>query len=90
MAKPSSNYTYTLDDQRALVSGQFHFHPDLPVTERSRFGDGEWNWFNERNRRFRILPESKLCVDWSRITAGVRRVKPREKRTAKSRRLCVP
>jgi integrase len=90
MAKLSSNYSFALDDQRAVVSGQFHFHADLPITERSRFGDPEWNWFTERNRRFRILPESKMCIDWSRITAGVRRMKPRAKRVPKSHRLCVP
>lgn len=90
MAKASPNYGYDLEDHQALVSGQFAFHPDLLVTEQSRFGDAEWNWFNEENRRFKIIGESKLRFDWSLVTAEVKPAESQAKRSTRTRRRFIP
>jgi len=90
MAKRPTAYAYALDDQRALVSGQFTFHSDLPVTQRSRFGDNLWDWFNENNKRFKVVGRCKLRVDWSAVTAGVRRLTSKAKSVAKNRRRFIP
>lgn len=70
MAKTSAAYAYALENQQALVSGQFEFDPDLLVTPRSRFQDSQWNWFDRNNLRLKVLPERKLRVDWPNESTG--------------------
>ncbi|HXM47848.1 MAG TPA: site-specific integrase [Pyrinomonadaceae bacterium] len=90
MAKRSTAYAYAYDDQQALVSGQFTFHPDLPVTQRSRFGDNLWDWFDENNERFKVVGQCKLRFDWSAVTVGVRPLTSKAKSPAKNRRRFIP
>ncbi len=86
MAKKSAAYAYALEDQQALVSGQFEFDPDLPVTPRSRFQDSQWNWFDRNNPRFKVLPERKLRIDWPEVDRGRLDTGLTAKKTAKSLR----
>jgi len=90
MAKRSTAYAYASDDQQALVSGQFTFLPDLPVTQRSRFGDNLWDWFDDNNERFKVVSQGKLRVDWSAVTVGVRPLNSKAKSSAKNHRRFIP
>jgi integrase len=90
MAKTSTNYAYAVADQQALVSGQFVFHPGLPVTEKSRFGDPEWNWFDEQNLRFKIIHQCNMRIDWSVPTAGLKHPGSKARGAAKTHRRFIP
>jgi len=85
-----SAHAYTLEDQQALISGQFVFDSALPVTSRSQFGDSQWNWFDRTNFRFQFVPESKLCVDWPYTAVRHLEVSRRRKRARKSPRPIPP
>lgn len=86
MAKKSAAYAYALEDQQAVVSGQFEFDPDLLVTPRSRFQDSQWNWFDRNNPRYKVLPERRLRIDWPEVDRGHLDTNLIAKTTAKSLR----
>lgn len=90
MAKKSAAYAYALENQQAVVSGQFEFDPDLPVTPRSRFQDSQWNWFDRNNLRFKVLPERKLRVDWPDESTGRLGSGLRLKKVAHGRQSGIP
>lgn len=90
MAKKSAAYAYALENQQAVVSGQFEFDPDLPVSPRSRFQDSQWNWFDRNNLRFKILPERKLRVDWPDESTGRLGSGLRLKKVAHGRQSGIP
>lgn len=64
MSKRSKRAVYTLEEQRALLTGDFLFHPKLKISDKSRFGDGKWDWTNENNFRLRALTKAQLCINW--------------------------
>ncbi len=71
MVKNLGEHAYSLDDHQAIVSGTFMFDPTLRVSERSKFGDDDWDWFDESNKRLKIVSKYKLAIDWAEIL-GVR------------------
>jgi integrase len=69
----------SLSEHRALESGTFVFHADLPISTRSRFGDGKWDW-RDKGLRLKVLSKGKLLIDWDQFTIG--------KTAAASLRMC--
>jgi integrase len=57
-----------LEHSEQLISGTLNFYADLAVSEKSRFGDSQWNWNDESNLRLKFNNPSKLLIDWAAIT----------------------
>ena len=68
MRKRPAEKEFPFRDERMLLSGTFEFHPDLPVSQQSRFADSKWNWNDETNRRLKCLNPGKLMFDWGAVT----------------------
>ncbi len=68
MPKTIAEGSYSLEESSALMSGEFLFSPDLPVSEKSRFGDGKWDWNDENNIRLKVNSPCQLMIDWAAIT----------------------
>lgn len=60
-----------LSEHRALESGSFIFHPDLPVSKKSCFGDSKWDWSASEYLRLKVLNKGKLLIDWDQFTVGI-------------------
>jgi integrase len=60
----------TLNDLNALLSGNFLFNPDTPVSRKSRYGDKEWDWTDEENDRLKATSNSSIRFSWEKVTIG--------------------
>jgi hypothetical protein len=65
-----TEYGYTLEDQASIVSGAFPFDSRIPVSRNSCFGDAEWNYLDDRNKRLKVLNPAALSYSWDRVTIG--------------------
>lgn len=50
-----------------IVDGRFNFHPGLPVSARSRYGDKIWSWVDLSDERLNIYPPYLLTINWPSI-----------------------
>src|SRR5713226_4568825 len=67
---------HVLSDYRALESGSFTFKATLPVSNKSTFGDGIWDWNDENNPRLAVTHASKLRVNWNEMMTTTELNKP--------------
>lgn len=65
-----ADYGYTLEHLGSVITADFPFNPDIPVSRKSRFGDPVWDWIDEHNARLKVVNYSKVRFDWDTITIG--------------------
>jgi integrase len=65
-----ADYGYTLKNLGSVITADFLFNPDIPVSRKSSFGDSVWDWSDEHNARLKVVNDSKVRFDWDEITIG--------------------
>lgn len=65
-----AEYGYTLEHLSSAITGSFQFNQDIPISQKSRFGDPVWDWTDEHNTRLRITNPSKVRFNWDAVTIG--------------------
>jgi integrase len=65
-----ADYGYTLKHLGSVITANFMFNPDIPVSRKSRFGDPVWDWTDEHNARLKVTYNCLLRFDWSAVTIG--------------------
>lgn len=65
-----ADYGYTLQHLGSVITANFLFHSNIPVSRKSCFGDSIWDWTDEYNARLKVVNDSKVRFDWDSITIG--------------------
>lgn len=65
-----ADYGYTLQHLGSVITANFLFNPDIPISRKSRFGDPIWDWTDEHNARLKVVNNSKVRFDWDAVTVG--------------------
>ncbi len=50
-----------------LVSGNFEFHANLPISSVSKFSDEKWTWVDRSNERLECYTPDRLTINWEKI-----------------------
>jgi hypothetical protein len=70
MSLKYADYGYTLKHLSEIITGSFLFNPQMPVSKKSCFSAGVWNWTDEHNGRLKVVNDSKVCFNWDEVTIG--------------------
>jgi hypothetical protein len=65
-----ADYGYKLEHVGSVITGNFLFNPNIPVSRKSFFGDRIWDWTDEHNARLKVVTDCKVRYDWDAITIG--------------------
>lgn len=65
-----ADYGYTLQHLGSVITANFPFNPDIPVSQKSHFGDPVWDWTDEHNGRLKVVDNCRVKFNWDAITIG--------------------
>jgi integrase len=63
-----NDYGYDITHIDALANQNFLFDCNMPVSKKSKFGDGIWDWTDEHNLRLKLADTSKISFNWDSVT----------------------
>lgn len=89
MPAASNTLAFTLRDAQDVVSGDFLFSPNLPVSKTSCFGDGVWDWTYDHFDGVKRLNPNKLRINWDKVTIGTQICLEAVNKTAKNKIKCT-